>query len=202
MNNSAPFEILAAPYTMWLAPVGTAFPNVDETPSGPWAKVGTSGDRNYAEEGVKVQHSQGTSLFRSVGSTGPRKIWRTEEDLKISLLLADVSLEQYAMVLNHQTVATDPAGVGTPGTKTIGLSRGQQTTPMALLLRGASPYGDNYTMQYEVPLAVQTGSPEAAFTKSGAAALAIEFTAIEDTAASTENERFGRIVAQTADAET
>jgi len=202
MNNSAPFEILAAPYTMYIAPLDTAFPDIDADPTAPWVKVGTSGDRNYTEDGVKAQHGQSISTFRAVGSAGPVKAWRDSEDLKLSLVLADLSLEQYGMALNHQTPTAVPASVGVAGTKTIGLSRGLTVTQYAVLIRGASPYGEAFAMQYEIPVAVQSGSPEPVFKKNEPASLAIEWTVLEDPDASTENERFGRLVAQTADADT
>lgn len=200
MDNSAPFEIIAAPFTLYLAPVGTAFPAVDVAPGGAWVKVGTSGDRNYTEDGVTVQHSQTIEQFRAAGSTGPIKAFRTEEALLISMVLADVSLEQYALALNHNAITTTAAGAGVPGTKKAGLSRGAFVAQRALLVRGVSPYGDAMDMQYEVPKAFQSGSPEAVYRKGEPAALALEFTALEDPGAASTAERFGRLVAQTAPA--
>ena len=55
---STPYEVVAQPFTLWVAPVGTAFPDVDTAPDGSWTKVGTSGDLNYTEDGVTVTHSQ------------------------------------------------------------------------------------------------------------------------------------------------
>ncbi len=46
---------------------------------------------------------------------------------------------------------------------------------MALLIRGdASPYGDAYGSQYEIPACFQSGSPEPVFTKGEPAGLALE----------------------------
>ena len=94
-NNSLPYEIIAAPFTVWFAPVGTAFPDVEETPPSPWAKVGSSGDLNYMDDGVTVSHRQTMELFRALGDAGSRKASRPEEDLLIKLNLADLTLEQY-----------------------------------------------------------------------------------------------------------
>ena len=196
MENQAPFEIIAAPYTLWIAVVGTAFPAIDAVPAGGWIKVGTSGDLNYDEEGVTVEHSQSVERWRAVGGTGPRKAWRTEEDLAIRLVLADLTLEQYALALNHNTVTTQAAGPGAAGFKKIGLSRGLNLPRRALLLRGPSPYGDNFNMQYEVPIAVQESSPELVFRKNTPAGLALEWFALEDPTAASADERFGRIKAQ------
>src|SRR5687768_5399736 len=145
MDNTAPFEIIAAPATIWLAPTGTAYPNIDAAPAGTWVKVGTTGDLNYDEEGVSILHGQALEYFRSLGSTGPRKAFRSEEELVIALTLVDVSLEQYALALNHNTVTADAPGAGDAGDKIIGLSRGLTVTRKALLVRGPSPYGDDFT---------------------------------------------------------
>jgi hypothetical protein len=198
-----PYEIIAQPFTLWVAAVDTAFPAVDTDPDGSWTKIGTSGDLNYTEDGVTVKHSQTVEVFRALGSTGPRKAFRTEEEMNISLVLADLTLEQYALAMNYNPVTHDAPGVGTPGTKSLGLSRGLEVPQRALLVRGqGSPYGTGWAMQYEIPVAVQVGEPEVVFVKGEAAGLALEFMVLEDPDASDEAERFGRVVAQTEDAGT
>jgi len=191
-----PYEIIGAPYTLWLAPVGEAFPLIDAAPAGNWIKVGTNGDRNYSDDGVTVAHSQSLEKARPVGSTGPVKAWRTEEDLMIRLSLWDMTLEQYAKALNDVEITTTAAGSGTAGFKAMGLSQGQEVTAYALLVRGISAYGDGYTGQYEVPRCYQSGNPEPVLTKGKPAALDLEFTALEDLNASSDAERFGRLVMQ------
>ena len=123
-----PYEIVAGPFTLWLAPVATAFPLIDAAPAGAWTKVGTGGDRNYSEDGVTVAHSQTIEVARPVGATGPVKAWRTEEDLMVRLTLWDITLEQYRTALNGVAVTTTAAGAGTAGFKRIGLSQGQDVT--------------------------------------------------------------------------
>lgn len=193
----APYEIVAQPFTVWIAPTGTAFPLIDAAPAVAWVKLGTSGDLNYTEDGVTVTHNQSIEKFRALGSTGPRKAFRTEEELHISLVLADLTLEQYAKALEHNTVTTTAAGAGTAGYKDVGLSRGLGVERLALLVRSPNgPYGDGWPMQYEVPIVVQVGEPEVVFVKGEPAGLAFEFEALEDPNASVEEERFGRVVAQ------
>jgi hypothetical protein len=195
----APFEIVAQPFTVYLAPTGTAFPDIDETPAVAWVKLGSSGDLNYTEDGVTLTHNQSIEKFRALGSTGPRKAFRTDEELHISLVVADLTLENYAKALEHNTVTTTAAGAGVPGSKKLGLSRGLGVERLALLVRSPNgPYGDGFAMQYEVPIAVQVAEPEVVFVKGEPAGLAFEFEALEDPAASVDEERFGRVVAQTA----
>ena len=191
-----PYEIIGAPLTLWLAPVGTAFPLIDGDPAVAWIKVGTSGDRNYSDAGVTVTHNQTLDQARPAGSVGPVKAFRTAEDLMISLELWDITLEQYATALNAAAITTTAAGAGTAGFKKLGLSQGESVTTYALLARGVSPYGDGFNAQYEVPRCYQSASPKPVFNKGKPAGLALEFAALEDPAAASAAERFGRLVAQ------
>ena len=195
---TAPFEIIAAPFTAYWAPTGEAFPDLADAPAGNWVQIGTSGDEDYNEEGVTVQHSQSTETFRGLGGTGPRKAFRTEEGLLIGFTLHDLTLEQYAVAMNGATVTTTPAGSGTAGTKDIDLYRGLTVQNIALLLRAeASPYGA-FRTQYQVPVVFMSSSPEPVFTKGEPAGLRLEFMALEDPNASTAADRFGKLVAQNA----
>lgn len=195
-NNSVPYEIISAPFTVYISPVGTTFPLINATPAAPWSKVGTSGDLSITDEGVKVSHKQSMKKFRALGDAGSRKVFRTDEDLMIALALADLTLEQYALALNSNAITTTPAGSGTAGFKKIGMSRGFSVATVALLVKGPSPYGDDMFLQFEVPRAAQSGDPSIVMRNNGEpAALALEWTALVDPNASSVAERFGRIVA-------
>ena len=191
-----PYEIIAGPATLWLAPVGTAFPLIGAAPAVAWTKVGTTGDKNYSADGVMVTHNQSIDQARPLGTTGPTKAWRTSEDLMVGLTLWDMTLEQYATVLNGNTISTTAAGTGSAGFKKIGLSQGEAVTAYALLVRGLSAYGDAYAAQYEVPRCYQSASPKPVFKKGTPAALELQFTALEDLAAASADQRFGRLIQQ------
>lgn len=191
-----PYEIIAAPFTLWLAPVGTTFPLLSAAPASEWVKVGTSGDRSESEDGVTISHSQDISEVKTAGSTGPVKAFRTDEGLVVGLTLLDVSLEQYKLALNSNAVSTTAAGVGTVGFKSLPLYRGLSVATHALLVRGASAYGDSYVGQYEIPYCYQSASPELVYKKGDPAGLALEFTALEDPAAASASARFGRLIMQ------
>lgn len=194
--NSIPYEVIAAPFSMYTAPVGEAYPLIDAVPGGNWLLLGTSGNLSYMEDGISVEHSEDFTEWMSLGDVGTRKVFRTKESLKIGLTLADITLEQYKHALNGNAITTAAASSGVAGYKKIGLSRGSSVSQFALLLRGPSPYGDNFTLQYEVPIAFQTGQPEVVFTKDKPAGLKLQWTAIIDPNAANATERFGRIVAQ------
>lgn len=195
--STKPYEIIAQPFELWVAPLGTAFPNVGNTPSSPWTLIGTSGSLNYDDDGVTVSHEQKVETWRALGSTGPRKAFRTEEDMSIALKLCDISLEQYRRVMNDNTVTTTAAGTSTAGQKKLGMSRGLEVKQFALLVRGtnASAYGYG-NAQYEVPVAIQAGKPKPKFMKGKPATLDLEYQVLEDPAAASEDERFGRLVVQ------
>ncbi|PHQ63190.1 MAG: hypothetical protein COC10_07485 [Sphingobium sp.] len=191
-----PYEIVAAPVTLWLAPVGTTFPLVNAQPAGTWIKVGTQGDKNYSGEGVTVAHSRTFQKARPAGTTGAVKAFLDEENLAFRLILWDISLEQYQLALSSNVLTTVAAGVGTAGYKKLGLSHGHSVKEYALLARGLSPYDEAMVAQYEVPRCYQSGNPEPVYRKGVPAGLALEWDALEDLAAATPDERFGRLIAQ------
>lgn len=196
---SKPYNLIAAPFTVWSAPVGEVFPDLADAPSGNWTKIGTSGDLEYGEEGVTVTHQQTVEVWRGLGSTGARKAMRTEEGLMVAFTLHDLTLSEYAKAMNGNTVTASAAGAGAAGTDDIDLYRGLDVSLVALLVRGnASPGGAGFSMQYQVPVAFQNASPEPVFTKGAPAGLALEFMALEDPDASTAADRFGKLVVQTA----
>lgn len=196
-----PFEIIAAPFEVYIAPVGEAFPQVDTDPAGNWELLGTSGNLNYSDDGVTITHEQTIEQFRPLGSTGPIKAARTEEGLLIGLTLWDVTMEQYRRVLNDNAVTQTPANTGVPGTREVNIYRGLSVATMALLIRGPSPYDESFNMQYEVPRVFENASPEVVYQKGEPAAIELEFAALIDLNAATPAERFGRIVAQDAAAQ-
>ncbi len=189
---TAPFEIIAAPFEAYVAPVGESFPAVTlEPPVGNWVLIGTLGDTNYGEEGVTVQHSETVEDFRSLGSTGPVKSFRTEEDLLISFMLHDLTLEEYSRALNFGTVTTSSDD------KLLPMYQGQDVAYRALLVRGnnAGPYGA-YNIQFEIPRVREDSAPEVVFTKGIPAGLALSFRAMIDLSAATDGARFGNIRTQ------
>lgn len=191
-----PREIVVGPLKVYVAVTGTAFPLVDAAPAVAWKLLGKSGEGNYSEDGITLTHEQTFQQFRTLGSTGPLKASRTEENLMLAFQLQDLSLEQYARALNDVTVTLT---AGPPSRRSIPLRQGFDVAVFALLARGAglSPYG-NFPVQLEVPRVYQSANPAPVFSKGGVAALELTFTALEDTTAATPGERFGRWVMQDA----
>jgi hypothetical protein len=169
MANSAPYQIIAGPASVFFAPVGTGFPGLTDDPTaGGWTFVGQT------EGGVKVKHSQTIVKLMTDQVTVPVKQIRSEEGLEITANMAELTLENYGIALNDATV------VDGGGDKAIPLYRGgSQVNTHALVVRGEhlSPYGD-LNLQYEVPIVYADGDPEVDFTKSTMTVLALTWTAV------------------------
>lgn len=174
----APHEVVAAPLTVYLAPVGTAMPDVFEPlasfPVG-WEMLGTEGDRNYTDAGVVVNHGEEVEDFTPAGSTMPTKRFRTGESLMISLELADISPEMYAMVMND-AVVTDAGAF-----KHFDLFRGDQVNSFAVTARGMSSVDNELNMQYEFSRAFVSVNGELTYNKGVVAALPVEILAVKAT---------------------
>jgi len=185
---TSPYEIVAGPATVFLAPVATAFPGIAVSmPTGAWVDLGDT------EGGVTARHTQSVELLRVDQATGPKKAIRSEEGLEIEFQLAELTIENFGKALNNATVTTG----GSPTTKSIKLHQGFDVAQWAFVVRGPSPYG-NWNLQYEVPVVVQVEEPEVAFVRDDKSVLQVKFTAIEDPLAATEADRFGVLRAQSA----
>ena len=187
----SPFEIIAGPAQVFIADVGEAFPDTDEDPTA----VGAWTDLGRTEGGITVRHTQSVELLMTDQLPGPVKPIRSEEGLEIEFQLAELTIENYAKVLNDKTVSAFGAAGGTPGFRKIDLHRGLDVQCNALLVRGPSPLGD-FNMQFEVPVVAQIEEPETVFVRDDKAVLAVNYTAIEDLTKTDEDERFGCLRAQ------
>jgi hypothetical protein len=208
MSNTVPYEVIAAaPIALYTHTAGTAKPSLDTAASAlviaGWSKVGISGDLSYDDgAGVSVEHPQNIVKWRSLGDSGSRKVFRQDEDCTVKVKVVDLRLETYALALNGNTVNTTPAGMGTVGYKSIGLSRGLSVNTKALLVRLLiSPYGEDWIGQYYFPRVALVGTPTVQYMKTTPAGLELAFDALVDPDQA-EQERFGVLEFGTADSDT
>lgn len=167
----APYEIIVGPATVYSAPVGEAFPAVDEVPSGGWDIVGTLGSENYGESGVLVRSPRTTNPIRVLGSTTPRKHVVTESGFQVEFDVIDASAEVLALGygVDPDSIVDTPAGSGTPGTRAFDIPTSPIPYQRAILVRvDQSAYGDGLAMQFEIYAANQIGTGEGGFTKGDA----------------------------------
>lgn len=183
---AAPYEIMAVPFDIYLAPVGTDEPDINTTPAGDWDLLGVRGADEYDEAGITVTHEQEINLYRGLRGTGPIKAFRTSEGLTLGLTVNDLTLETYGLILNDSDV--DDLG----DDRAVKIHMGPQVATHALLMRSPDgPYGDGAPCQLYVPKVFQSGSPAVVHRKGQPAGLALTFTALEDLDAVSEDERFG-----------
>lgn len=186
-----PYEVICAPWVCYLAPVGSAAPGLDtsfgasifglpgNTPPAPWTTLGTAGAKSYIDTGVTVTHSQTLGTFVPGGSTAIRKAWRQTEELVVTFSIADLTPVQYALQINNNAVVTQAASGGQPADQHFEVLRGVNVTSFAMLIRGISPFNENYFAQYEIPAAYNAGSAAPVYSKQGPAVLAVEWHAYE-----------------------
>lgn len=193
---SAPYELMAGPFTAWLATARTALPvDLDAAPPVAWTKVGTGGSKDYSEDGVVISNEQALEYFRGLGGTGRRKAWRTEEDPMVSFTVHDSRPEVVRYALNSNALTSTAAGASTSGAKSVDLYRGPSVTQHALLLRSddGSPYGDEFIAQFWMPLVVIENAMELTYEKGVPAGVAFEFAVLQD-----DTDDFGEFRAQNA----
>ena len=187
-NSNEPYEILVAPYEVYLTTGSDAYPgDVLTTPTGGWTLLGTNGNRNYAEGGVTIEQSQTLVEIHTEGHMGPVKAVRTQESQKVRVTLLDMSLAQYTHALGGAAVTAVSATL-----QSLNLSRAEYVREVKLLIRGDSAAADNRKAQYEIPRAVQSGNPTPVFQKGAPVGIEFEFTCLDDTTSATTGQRFGR----------
>jgi len=192
MPNAQPYGILVGPGKLYVAAVGTAFPDVDADPGVEWTDLGDT------DGGVTVTLEQTIDQHRTDQSTGPKKATRSEENLYIETNLAEATLENLAYALTESVVDTPP-GTGQIGTRELQLYRGKAVNEYAFLFRAYSPYG-NYPGQYQLPRGYFDGEIGLAYVKDTKVLIPVRFVALEDPNAATEAERFGSVIVQDAEA--
>lgn len=181
-----PYEMLVAPAEVWIAPVGETFPDLADAPAGNWAKLA---DKDaLAEEGVTLRYGQDVDVDNSrvLGSTLPRKAFRSRENVEVEFTVKDLSAATLSKALDLAKAVTDTAaGAGTAGNLNFVVERGLTVGEKAVLVRyDASPDAvaatDDFKFQVEVYRAVQTGAPEPNPQKDNPGAVAFTLTALED----------------------
>jgi hypothetical protein len=171
----------------YVADVGVAFPDIDDDPAAGWTYLGET------DGGVQVNSEQTLDLHRVDTESGPVKVTRSEESLMIIVNLAELTLANLSRALNNNVV-TEAAGP--PATRTLGMYRGLGAVgELALLFKGVGPY-DGLPAQFEIPRAIFGGNLGLSFTKDSKTLIPVEFSALVDCDATSNDEKFGRIVAQ------
>ena len=185
-----PNEIVVGPMDVYLAPESEAQPtDAGTSPAGNWALLGTNGDDDYDEAGITVDHSQTIQKFFTLGSTGAKKVSRTQESLMIAMTLLDLLPAEVSKAWNGLTV-TDAGDFDW-----MGLRKGITVQTRAVWAVGASisPAGA-FNIAWYLRKSYNQANHSIAFNKGAMAAVRCEWDALEDLTASTAAERFGRLI--------
>ena len=173
-----PFEVIAAPYAVWLGPAGTPCPDIDDMSLARWVQLGNN--EHYNDDGVVVELEQEIGTFTPGGLTEATKAYRTSEGRKISFSLADLSPEVKAQALDS-TVGIVVAASSIPGKKSVVTRRGAVVATYALLARGASAENELMAAQIYEPKVYQSASISAALKKgTDPAVVAFTFESLYD----------------------
>jgi hypothetical protein len=200
MANFAPYNIIMSTATVYIAPVGTAMPDVYlATPAGPWAVLGTSGQLDYDDDGVVLTTNQTFGDFTGAGSTIARKVSRLTEDFQVEVALVDMTLESLLRAFNNNAITSNASGGGNPGRKVINIYQGADVATMAICTRVYTPYiGDaNAFFQIEQPNAYNAAGISAPFKKGDAAGYKLMFKSLIDPNNPTSANRLGQLRAYT-----
>jgi hypothetical protein len=175
-----PFEVIAAPGTVWLAAAGTTCPDIDDESLAGFVQLGTLD--HYNDDGVVIELEQDIGKFTPSGLTEATKAWRTSEGRKVSFSLADLSPEVKAQAVDG-VVDVTVAAAGIPGKKSVVTRRGTAVATYTLLVRGASAENELMNAQLYEPKVFQSANVSAALKKgSDPAVVAFTFETLYDDA--------------------
>jgi hypothetical protein len=166
-----PYSIVVGPGSIWVAPVGTAFPAVDATPAVDWVSLGNT------DGGVRITHVRETAEHGVDQSVLPQKRTLTRAAEEIRFSLAGLTLETYTKALDGATVTPTAAGAGTAGDKAFNIEPG--VVEYAMLIRVPSPYMAGY-LQYEYARVARMDNSEVPYTKDGKTLIPTAWSALED----------------------
>lgn len=190
-----PLQLLVGVGSLYIAAADTTFPTPDAAPNpAQWTYLGVT------EGGVTVDPTQKLVEIYVDQETGPVKVIREQENLKVSTHLAVFTLENLVFALNNNPVTvTAPTGGGSPasGFKEIQFYQGGPgVASFSLIFQGASPYLAGFTMRYLIPNCFfATSSTAKAFKKNALTFIPAEFMALVDYNAPANVGKFGKLQA-------
>ena len=187
------FNQLVGSLHVFLAPCGTAPPEVQVEPADPWLRFGPT------DGGQKIDDSATMTYFRDDDHMVPTAVVQSDQTVKIDMTIIGMSLEQQSKIQNSAEKVRDLVGTTVP-TRRMPLKRLVWPQQYAMLLRGQalSPYGQ-YPGQYYIPRGVFDGNRTREHTKVGRVSLSVSFNLLEDTEQEHADDTLGWLDVQTGD---
>lgn len=172
-------KIVVGPASIYVAPVGTTYPDVSAAPAGAWVFVGAT------KGGTKIKPTIKRTEHGTDQDTAPVRVTEAERQYAVTADLAETTLENTRIALGlTAAVSTVAPGAGTGGYKGLRVEGQFDVPEYALLVRGKSPYGITWNADYRFPRVYVSAEPEEGHTKDGQKVVTTEFkTLATDTAA-------------------
>lgn len=169
---SCAIELVTGPLSVYIAATGEAFPAVAAAPAGNWVLIGGSlGARRYSEDGISILQDVETSDVNSLGSIDPECVLMTGRNLRVTLMMKNLHLDQLRYAFQSNAVTANAAD------DELDLNVGPDLTVSSILIRGTSksPQESGFNMQFEFENCIELASKEINFNKEDAAEVALEF---------------------------
>lgn len=165
-------EVLVGPGTLWSAPLGEAFVDVDVAPAGNWVDIG------YSSEGWAFGADFTFEDVPVAEEVDPIFVLKTAQELRISGSVAQPSLENIQIAMGGGTVVNDP---GPPDIDTYTPPAADAFVPLALFLRVDGT--DGFVRDFHIQSAINTGAFEMQHAKAPDLTLiALEFRLLKPAA--------------------
>lgn len=157
---AAPEEVLAFPMDLFIADVGTAFPDIADLIAdfdAAWVKLGKEASNDYDDQGVTLSFAEQVLDFKPSGRTTAVKRFRTDETITAKVNIVDWSADTVGQLMNNPVQTL-------PHSKKISLYRGPKVAQYALLGRASSGENNDLNMHLLVPKAFVSVNGESPFT--------------------------------------
>lgn len=186
-------NVLVGSGLLYVAPIGTALPDLTETPvTWPvgWVEVG------YTEDGVEIQHAPTFKDIEVDEEMDPVKTVLTGNKMTVAAKLAEATLENMKYAIPGSTITTVAAGVSNVGSKTLKFGS-PATVPEALVgFQGTSPEG--FERVFIMYRGQQVGTMASSYKKADKVLVPVEFRGLADSS-KPKGERLGFITDITED---
>lgn len=179
-------DVVAGPAHVWVARVGSVFPEPDGIIGSAWLSLGQT------VGGVSVDYKQSVVKVQGDLGTGTIYAYRDMESLTVSFAIVSSTLALLSKALNDAAIEAIP---GDDTVLAVPLYQGPPVARYALLVRGPSPYVEANHQQYQVPVVSQLGDIRQSYGRDGMSVVPFSLEAIEDPAALAANLRFGQLIA-------
>lgn len=148
---TAPFKVMAAPRSIYIAKAGAADPGLDAYPSAAtWSLFADT--TAIMEGGVKTSLKPEYLQHYTDGSISLRKVWRSKQEITMEFTIDETGLDNLALILDNNLIPV-AAGTGTVGYVKTAFQQGRDVMTHAFYFLGESTRYAGGRAYYYVPSA-------------------------------------------------